>query len=110
MIIKIKDAEKNKRINILEFPLGIVFNESSSKCVSTYHYKAFIGDIEKILENFPDKYINIFPDYNSDDLYFKGLSTYDPMTFDEINTYYLRYFLSDTIIKNKNKFKYLLIK
>jgi peroxiredoxin family protein len=110
MIIKIKDAEKNKRINILGVPHGIVFHESSSKCMSTVHHKAFIGDIEKILENYPDSDINIFPCYCSDDLYFEGLSMYDPMTFDKINTYYLRYFLSDTIIKNKNKFKYLLIK
>ena len=50
MIIKIKDAEKNKRINILGVPHGIVFHESSSKCMSTVHHKAFIGDIEKILE------------------------------------------------------------
>lgn len=121
-MIQIKDVIKYKNVKILNHPVtGGYLNGKYEYSIPTQSVKAIIGKtIEDLIFGYSDKLINIYPDFENGLIYHESGVVYDPNTFSPVNTYILRYCLTDLIDNEDNQkeeikerkinFKYLLIK
>lgn len=121
-MIRIKDVIKYKNVKIINQPVtGGYLNGKYEYSIPTQSERAIIGKtIEDLIFGYSDKLINIYPDFENGLIYHESGVVYDPNTFSPVNTYILRYCLTDLIDTEDNQkeeikerkinFKYLLIK
>ena len=121
-MIQIKDVIEYKNVKIINQPITSGYlNGKYEYSIPTQSVRAIIGKtIEDLIFGYSDKLINIYPDFENGLIYHESGLVYDPNIFSPVNTYILRYCLTDLIDTEDNQkeeikerkinFKYLLIK
>ncbi len=121
-MIKIEYVKQYNNVRIIEVPIASGYiNGVHSMVIPTQSYKVnLLLDLDNIILKNSNKLIHIYPDFENNSIFHSGPIVINPVNFEPVQTYFLRYCLSDYIVDNNitskddtkqnRSFKYLLIK